>query len=114
MSDATEAVSRLIGEWQNARAALAELEHAEHPDITDRHGRAWTWRPGRGDIYVHDGMAFPRALVESNALGLPSQSVLDNPNYGHLCDVCLDGRERNVPDCRPEWNCSHAMHQRSA
>jgi hypothetical protein len=112
MSEATEAVGRMVDEWATARAALAELERAEHPDITDRYGRVWAWKSG--DIYRHDGMAFPRALVESNAMGLPSQSALDNPNYGELCTVCLDGRERNVPDCRPEWNCSHVMHQREA
>ncbi|MGW2213238.1 hypothetical protein [Streptomyces sp. NPDC001781] len=114
MSDATEAVGRMIGEWTAARAALTELERAEHPDITDRYGRVWTWKPGGGDVYRHDSMAFPRTLVESGAIGLPSQSVLDNPNYGELCAVCLDGRERNVPDCRPEWNCAHVMHQRGA
>lgn len=61
-------------------------------------------------VYVHDGMAHPREFVQ--LLDLPSRAVLDNPNYGHLCTVCLDGRERHVPDCRPEWNCSHVMHQR--
>lgn len=111
MSAATETVGRLIGEWQAARAALAEMERAEHPDITDRHGRVWTWKPDRGDVYVHDGLAWPRRFVEDGRIGLPSQAVLDNPNYGHLCTTCLDGRERNVPDCRPEWNCSHAMHR---
>ncbi|MFH8805258.1 hypothetical protein ACH4F6_37910 [Streptomyces sp. NPDC017936] len=80
MSEATEAVGRLIDEWRTAREALAELERAEHPDITDRFGRVWTWKTGRGDIYVHDGMAFPRAFLEDDAVGLPSQAVLDNPN----------------------------------
>lgn len=112
MSDATEAVGRLLGEWQGARETLLDLERAEHPDITDRHGRVWSWR--HRDLYWHCGMVFPKEVVESNAMGLPSQSVLDNPNYGRLCAVCLDGRERNVPDCRPEWNCAHAMHQRGA
>lgn len=113
MSNATEAVSRLVDEWLAARAALAELERAEHPDIVDGYGRAWTWKAGRGDIYVHDGMAFPKAFLTEGRIGLPRQSVLDNPNYAHLCPVCLDGRTRNVPDCRPEWGpCSHAMHRR--
>lgn len=110
MSEATETVSRLIADWQDARTALAELERAEHPDITDRHGRVWTWR-GRGDLYRHDGMACPKEFVLDGAIGLPSQAVLDNPNYGELCGICLNGRKRNVPDCKPEWNCSHMMHQ---
>lgn len=112
MSEATEAVGRLIGEWQDARAQLSELGRAEHPDIVDGYDRTWTWKPGHGDVYVHDGMAFPGDwLKEPGRIGLPSQKVLDNPNYGELCATCLNGRERHVPDCKPEWNCSHAMHQ---
>jgi hypothetical protein len=111
MSEATEAVSRLVDDWQRARAALAELERAEHPDVTDRFGRVWTWKPGCGEIYRHDGMAFPKAFLDDGSVGLPTQAALDNPNYARFCGTCLDGRERNVPDCRPEWNCSHAMHQ---
>jgi hypothetical protein len=108
VSEVTEAVGRLIGEWQTARATLAELERAEHLDITDRHGRVWTW--WKGDIYRHCGNAAPADMI--NQFGLPSQRVLDNPNYGELCGIRLDGRERNVPDCWPEWGpCSHAMHQ---
>lgn len=109
MSAATEAVAGLLSEWQAARAQLAGIERAEHPDITDHLGRVWTWR-GRGDLYRHCGIAAPAAMIDQ--FGLPSRAVLDNPNYGELCDVCLAGRERNVPDCRPEWGpCSHGMHQ---
>lgn len=113
MSEATRTVGRLIADWQAARAELAAIERAEHPDITDHHGRVWTWKPGRGDVYVHDGMAFPKDfLTEPGHIGLPTQKVLDNPNYGHLCAICLNGRTRNVPDCKPEWGpCSHVMHQ---
>lgn len=96
-------VTRLLTEWQDARAQLAELERAEHPDITDRHGRVWTWR-GSGDLYRHCGNAAPADMIDQ--FGLPSQRSLDNPNYDP-CDICLDGRERNAPKCRPEWNCSH-------
>ena len=103
-----EAVGGLIADWQAARAALAAVERAEHPDITDGHGRVWTWF-GRGDTYRHCGNAAPADMI--NQFGLPSQRVLDNPNYGELCDICLNGRVRNVPDCKPEWNCSHVMHQ---
>lgn len=111
MSEAVETVGRLIGEWRDARAQLVELERAEHPDIVDGYRRTWTWKPGHGDVYVHDGMAVPKDFLTNGGAGLPQQSVLDNPNYGELCGTCLDGRERNVPDCRPEWNCAHVMHQ---
>jgi hypothetical protein len=105
-------VTRLITEWQSTRAQLAELERAEHLDITDAHGRVWTWKSGAGDIYTHDGMAFPGDwLKKPGRIGLPSQTVLDNPNYDKLCTVCLDGRERNAPKCHPEWNCSHKLCQ---
>lgn len=115
MSDVTEAVGKLISKWQDARTALVELERAEHPDITDPYGRVWVWKPGRGDLYRHDGMAFQGDwLREPGRIGLPSQAVLDNPNYDDLCGICLNGRTRNVPDCRPEWNCSHAMHRNFA
>ncbi|MDH6625785.1 hypothetical protein M2271_003596 [Streptomyces sp. LBL] len=104
-----QAVAELITKWQDARAALAELERAEHPDIVDRHGRMWTWK-GRGDLYRHCGNAAPAYMI--NDFGLPTQRVLDNPNYD-LCDTCLDGRKRNVPDCKPEWDCTHTMHRKS-
>ncbi|MFG3509637.1 hypothetical protein ACGF5F_29515 [Streptomyces sp. NPDC047821] len=102
-NDASMAVSKLIAEWQAVRAALAKIEHAEHPDIIDRHGRVWTWR-GRGDLYRHCGNAAPADMI--NNFGLPPQRALDNPNYD-LCDTCLDGRTRNVRKCLPEWECSH-------
>ncbi|MFE5159094.1 hypothetical protein ACFRNT_11275 [Streptomyces sp. NPDC056697] len=103
-----DAITNLIGEWQQLRAELAAVERAEHPDITDRHGRVWTWKAK--DLYRHCGIAAPEYMI--NDFGLPTQAALDNPNYD-LCDVCTDGRKRNVPDCEPEWNCSHAMHQRA-
>lgn len=43
--------SRMLDEWAAARAALAEMERAEHPDITDARGRVWSW--WRGDLYRH-------------------------------------------------------------
>lgn len=104
MSDATEAVGKLIASWQSARAALAEIERAEHPDIVDRHGRTWTWVSK--DLYRHCGNAAPKDMI--NDFGLPRQSALDNPNYD-LCDICLNGRARNVRKCRPEWQCSHKI-----
>ncbi|MFI9123827.1 hypothetical protein ACIGW0_31300 [Streptomyces bikiniensis] len=100
-----KSVENLIIEWQAARAELAELERAEHPDLTDRFGRVWTWR-GRGDLYRHCGNAAPAYMIDQ--FGIPSQRVLDNPNYD-LCVICLAGRTRNVKKCRPEWNCSHKV-----
>lgn len=100
-------IEDLITSWQAARALVAEIERAEHSDITDRHGRVWTWR-GRGDTYRHCGNSAPVYMI--NDFGLPTQAALDNPNYD-LCGICLSGRTRNVPDCKPEWNCSHTMHQ---
>lgn len=102
-------VAQLIASWQAARAELAAIERAEHPDITDHHGRVWTWR-GRGDLYRHCSLAWPEEFVRNNRHGLPTQAALDSPNYD-LCDLCLGGRTRNVPDCKPEWNCTHTMHQ---
>lgn len=110
MHPATRTVSRLLTAWQTTRAELAALEAADRPDITDHLGRVWTWK-GRGDLYRHCGTAAPAALIER--FGLPSQSALDNPNYD-LCPTCIDGRTRNIPDCKPEWNCSHTMHQPTA
>lgn len=110
MSSAIQSVARLLGDWRASRKALATLEAAEHPDITDRFGRVWTWR-GRGDLYRHCGTAAPADMI--NDFGLPTQGALDNPNYD-LCDVCVDGRTRNVPDCKPEWNCTHTMHHLTA
>lgn len=101
-----EAVATLIANWQDARAGLAELERAEHPDIVDRFGRTWTW-VGRSDTYRHCGTACPVDMIDD--FGLPTQRALDNPNY-ELCGTCVDGRTRRVPDCKPEWNCAHTTH----
>lgn len=81
-----DAVGQLIAEWRAARVVLAELERAEHPDITDAYGRVWAWK-GRGDIYTHDRtLAIPQAWIDS--YGLPSATLADNPNYGRLCATC--------------------------
>lgn len=97
-----EEVARLIDAWKTARAELAAIKCAEHSDIIDKFGRVWAWKSK--DLYVHCGCAAPAYMIDSFAL--PKQSVLDNSNYD-LCDVCIDGRERNIIPCRPEWNCSH-------
>lgn len=81
-------MTELLDEWAVARSQLAALEAAEHPDIIDRFGRAWQWR-GRGDLYSHDDtLAFPADWVRDPDLGLPSPSLVDNPNYSRLCDTC--------------------------
>lgn len=102
MTDSIKAVAELIADWQGARAALAEIERAGHPDITDRFGRVWTWKAN--DLYRHCGNAAPAYMIDD--FGLPTQRSLDNPN-SDPCDICLDGRSRNVRKCRPEWKCSH-------
>ncbi|WP_394436180.1 hypothetical protein [Streptomyces sp. SGAir0957] len=110
---AANSVNDLIARWMVAREELAALEQAEHPDVTDRLGRVWTWRSG--DQYGHCGLNSPRCCLEDGVIFLPTQPCLDNPNYAHFCDICLDGRTRNVPACKPEWGpCSHAMHQPTA
>lgn len=101
-------VSDLIVDWQAARTELWEMEKAEHTDIVDRFGRVWTWKSN--DTYRHCGNAAPAHMI--NDFGLPTQAALDNPNYD-LCSICIGGRERKVPACKPEWNCSHTMHQAS-
>jgi len=97
-----EEVARLVDARKAARAELAAIERAEHLDITDRFGRVWVRKSK--DLYVHCGCAAPAYLID--CFGLPKQSALDNPNY-NLCDICVDGRERNITPCRPEWKCSH-------
>ena len=94
--------SRMVNEWLTARAALAAIERAEHPDITDRYDRVWVWR-GK-TLYAHCGNAAPLDMI--NSFGLPTQRALDNPNYDP-CAICLDGRTRNAPVCKPEWDCTH-------
>lgn len=75
----------LVGRWLAARAALAEIERTEHPDIVDGYGRAWRWKAGY--LYVHDDtLAFPRHMIDD--LNLPSAELADNPNYSKLCATC--------------------------
>lgn len=81
-------VGAKIAEWQGLRADLAAVEAAEHPDITDHHGRTWTWIGG--DLYRHDNMSWPLKFVTDGQHGLPSESALTNPNYDP-CVICLGG-----------------------
>jgi len=102
MSDATEIVGNLLADWQATRLALRAIERAEQPDIADQFGRVWTWKDK--DLYRHCGIVVPVRWIGS--FGLPLQAALDNPNYD-LCEICLAGRERHAPRCKPEWKCSH-------
>lgn len=68
-------------------STLVAAIRAEYPDLTDRHGRVWTWYAG--DLYTHDDtLTMPRTWVESPAIRLPSPRLVRNPNYGRLCDIC--------------------------
>ena len=80
-------MARLISEWTWLREQIAETERAEHPDITDRFGRAWGW--WKGDLYRHCDLCFPGEWVTSteHPIGLPSPALADNPNYT-LCEIC--------------------------
>src|SRR5689334_4293693 len=103
---AVETVGNLVASWQAVRAELHEIERSEHPDITDRFGRVWTWKSK--DLYRHCGTACDVDMIPQFCL--PSQRALDNPNYD-LCEICIDGRERNAFCCKFEWNCSHKWYQ---
>lgn len=75
----------LVDRWLAARAALAEIERAEHPDVVDGYGRVWRWK--FGEVYSHDDtLAFPRHMIDG--AGLPSAELADNPNYSKLCQTC--------------------------
>ena len=82
---AQDAVSSLIDEWQQLRAEMRAIEVAEHPPITDKYGRVWTWKDR--DLYVHDQLAFTADMVRSERVGLPKAMLRDSPNY-RLCGIC--------------------------
>jgi hypothetical protein len=84
-STGTEVVAHLLARWTAARAALAELERAEHPDTTDHHGRVWTW--WEGDLYRHCSLAWTEDMVRNERHSLPSKACRENPNYT-LCATC--------------------------
>jgi hypothetical protein len=101
--------SRLVAEWQAVREEIKAIDRTSHPDIIDRHGRAWVWRwdDSYGSQYAHCG-----SLVSADRIdGVPELAgagTLDNPNYD-LCAVCLGGRVRNITPCDVLWKCSHAV-----
>lgn len=77
-------ITSVIDEWRTARADLAAIERAEHPDIVDHHGRVWVWESG--DLYVHDSLAWTGQMIRAPH-GLPYARLADNPNY-KLCEIC--------------------------
>lgn len=82
----SETVRKMLSDWQQGRAELRAIEEAEHPDITDHHGRVWVWRSG--NIYAHDDtIAIPEELIAT--AGLPQHGLADkNSNYRRLCAIC--------------------------
>ena len=81
----------LVFAWTETRAELAEIARSEHPDVIDQYGRLWVWVSG--DLYQHDGMAFPHDFVVNS--GLPSAILANNPNY-HLCSICRQNWSKDV------------------
>ena len=90
----------LVRHWLTARAALAELERAEHPDVVDRYGRAWSWVSG--DLYRHDCLAWPLDDIEGGKFGLPPARLADNPNYASLCAICTSKWDEQRRDALAE------------
>lgn len=88
MSEAQRAVGKLLDDWQATRAAIRAIEEAEHPDLTDHHGRVWQW--WKGDLYRHDNtLANTSDQVLDPRIGLPKPGLADdNPNYSGLCSIC--------------------------
>lgn len=81
-------MEQMINDWHAARRALRAAEAAEHPDRTDILGRTWTWISG--DLYRHDGMAWPLASVVSERVHWPRPDLIDHPGYS-WCGTCRRG-----------------------
>lgn len=79
------AVRGMLAEWQALRAELRAIEEAEHPAVTDKFGRVWTWVSG--DLWHHDDtLAVTRDMIERDTL--PAERIRNNPNYWQLCEIC--------------------------
>lgn len=78
-------VPEMIDAWMSIRAELHALEKAEHPDVTDRFGRVWTW--WKGDLYGHCSMAWTQDMITAESIGLPTI------HYTGMCDICCAGHE---------------------
>jgi len=80
------AVRGMLVDWQALRAELRAIEEAEHPAVTDKFGRVWTWTCH--DCYHHDDtLALTRDMIDRLA-GLPPERLRGNPNYWQLCETC--------------------------
>jgi len=80
------AVRGMLDEWQALRAELRAIEVAEHPALTDKFGRVWTWTCH--DCYHHDNtLALTRDMIGRLA-SLPPERLRGNPNYWQLCEIC--------------------------
>jgi len=77
-------VGSLLADWHAARAELAAIERAEHPDLVDKFGRTWTWWKGTGEtaLYRHCQMAWTRDMVADGNFSLPRQP------YADMCPIC--------------------------
>lgn len=105
-------VSRMVDEWLTMREELRIINEEEislYADITDRFGRTWVYSLYDG-LWRHMpcGLAWTENMIRAEDYTLPTQAALDNPNY-QLCDICIDGRTRNITPCKPEWDCPHAV-----
>lgn len=60
------------------------------PDLTDHHGRVWTWQ--KGSLYHHCGITWPEGTVLDGVHTLPSRYVLESPLYPVMCAICDPGR----------------------
>lgn len=82
------AVNVMLDEWTALRHSIAAIQRAEHPDIIDRHGRAWVWKSG--DLYSHDAtLGIPVDWIKDS--NLPPETLADNWNYHRLCTTCTAG-----------------------
>ena len=79
MSQGRNPVPDLMRELQASLAEFQAAKAAAHPDITDALGRVWVW--WKGDLYLHDNMAWTADMITRPEVGLPSDAVMLNPNY---------------------------------
>ncbi|WP_420032205.1 hypothetical protein ACN2WE_04925 [Streptomyces sp. cg28] len=82
-------IDELIARWGHARAELADLEAAEHPDIVDHHGRTWVW--SQGTLYRHCRLECPEPFITDGRLGLPKKAHLAIVDH-EMCAICDPGR----------------------
>jgi len=92
------AVRGLVAEWQALRAELRAIEEAEHPAVTDKFGRVWTWTCH--DCYHHDNtLALTRDMIDALA-GLPPEKLRGNPTTGSCARPAVAGGPTPRPSPR--------------